>query len=55
MLQDNEITGKMKYGTSQIKSRAKQVDPPPKPTLEYKTAVTKNNIARSIMFIYPII
>ena len=43
MLQDNEITGKMKYGTSQIKSRAKQVDPPPKPTLEYKTAVTKNN------------
>ena len=28
------ITGKIKYGTSQINNNAKYVDPPPKPTLE---------------------
>ena len=29
------------------------MDPPPKPTLEYNVAVTKNNIANNIMVIYP--
>jgi len=28
----------------QIKSRAKYVEPPPNPTLEYNAAVIKNNI-----------
>lgn len=55
ILQDNAITGNIKYGMFQIKSRAKYVDPPPKPTLEYNIAVTKNNIASKIMIIYPII
>ena len=35
----------------QIRSKAKYVEPPPKPTLEYSTDVTKNNIANSIMLI----
>jgi len=52
ILQDKAITGKMKYGAPQIKRRAKYVDPPPKPTLEYNIAVTKNNIANNIMVIY---
>ena len=34
---------------SQINKRAKYVDPPPKPTLEYKIAVTKNNIDNIII------
>ena len=55
ILQDNAITGNIKYGTPPIKSRAKYVDPPPKPTLEYNTAVTKNNIANRDTVIYPII
>ena len=53
MLQDNAITGKTKYGTPQIKSRAKYVDPPPKPTLEYNTDVAKNNIGNICMVNYP--
>ena len=39
----------------QIKSKAKYVDPPPKPTLEYNIAVAKNNIANTGIVIYPII
>ena len=31
-----------------IKSKAKYVEPPPKPTLEQSIAVTKNNIASNI-------
>ena len=38
-----------------IKSKTRYVDPPPKPTLEYSTAVTKNSIASNPMVIYPII
>ena len=53
MLHDNAITGKMKYGTFQIKSNARYVEPPPKPTLEYKIAVAKNNIANNTIVIYP--
>ena len=34
---------------SQINKSAKYVDPPPKPTLEYKIAVTKNNIDNIII------
>ena len=34
---------------SQINNKAKYVDPPPKPTLEYKIAVTKNNIDNIII------
>ena len=55
ILHDNAITGNIKYGTPPIKSRAKHVDPPPKPTLEYNAAVTKNNIANGDTVIYPII
>ena len=55
ILQDNAITGNIKWETFQTKSRAKYVDPPPKPTLEYNTAVTKNNIANGDIVIYPII
>ena len=44
MLHKRAITGKILYGMSQINKSAKYVDPPPKPTLEYKIAVTKNNI-----------
>ena len=44
MLQRSAITGKIQQGISQINNKAKQVDPPPKPTLEYKIAVIKNNI-----------
>ena len=55
ILQDNAITGNTKYETPHIKSRAKYVDPPPKPTLEYNTAVTKNNIDNSDIVIYSII
>ena len=36
-------------GISQIKRSAKYVDPPPKPTLEYKIAVIKNNIDNIII------
>ncbi len=53
-LQDSAITGNIKYGTPQIKSKAKYVEPPPKPTLEYNIAVTKNNIANINNVIYPI-
>ena len=53
-LQDSAITGNMKYGTPQIKSKAKYVEPPPKPTLEYNAAVTKNNIANRGIVIYPV-
>ena len=42
----------MKYGIFQVKSNARYVDPPPKPTLEYNIAVTKNNVDSKIMFIY---
>ena len=38
------MTGKIQYGMSHISSRAKYVDPLPKPTLEYKIAVIKKNI-----------
>ena len=55
ILHDSAITGNMKYGIPQIKSKAKLVDPPPKPTLEYSIAVTKNNIASNAMVIYSII
>ena len=55
ILHDNAKIGKIKYGIFQTKSKAKYVEPPPKPTLEYKIAVTKNNIAKEIKFIYPII
>ena len=33
----------------QINNKAKYVDPPPKPTLEYNIAVTKNKIDYIIM------
>ena len=36
----------------QIKSKARYVDPPPKPTLEYKIAVIKNKIGSMIIKIY---
>ena len=52
MLQTKAIMGKIKYGTFQSKSKAKQVDPPPKPTLEYNNAVTKNKIDNNIMLNY---
>ena len=42
MLQQSAITGKILYGKPQINRRARQVDPPPKPTLEYKIDVRKN-------------
>ena len=44
ILQINAIIGKIQYGTSKIIINAKQVDPPPNPTLEYKIAVIKKNI-----------
>ena len=34
----------MQYGIFQISNKARYVEPPPKPTLEYKIAVKKNNI-----------
>ena len=34
---------------SQINNKAKYVEPPPKPTLEYKIAVIKNNIDNIII------
>ena len=40
---------------SQIKSRARYVDPPPKPTLEYNIDVIKNNIDSEIINKYLII
>ena len=52
MLHNKAITGKMKYGISQIKSNAKYVEPPPKPTLEYNIEVSKNNIANNDIVIY---
>ena len=55
MLQDNAIIGNTKYGIFQIKSNAKYVEPPPKPTLEYNMAVTKNNIDSKIINKYSII
>ena len=53
-LQDSAITGNIKYGTPQIKSKAKYVEPPPNPTLAYNIAVTKNNIDNNIMLNYSI-
>ena len=42
ILQQRAIIGKTWQGIPQINSRAKQVDPPPNPTLEYNIAVRKN-------------
>ena len=53
ILHDSAITGNIKYGIYQIKSKARYVDPPPKPTLEYNIAVNKNNIANKVIVIYP--
>ena len=47
-----QLQGIQKYGVPQIKSKARYVDPPPKPTLEYNIAVTKNNIASNPMVNY---
>ena len=55
ILHERAMTGNIEYGIPQIKSRAKYVEPPPKPTLEYNIAVTKNDIARNIILIYSII
>ena len=55
MLQHRAIRGKIKYGIPQIRSKARYVDPPPNPILEYNVAVTKNNIDRRSMFIYLIL
>ena len=44
ILQSSARTGMIKKGISQINNKAKYVDPPPNPTLEYKIAVIKNNI-----------
>ena len=52
ILQHRAITGNILKGMPQIKSSAKYVEPPPKPTLEYSTAVAKNNIASNVMIIY---
>ncbi len=49
MLQNNAIIGKIQYGISPIIINAKQVDPPPNPTLEYKIAVIKKNIDNIII------
>ena len=46
------MIGNAVYGIPQINNKAKYVDPPPKPTLEYNIAVIKNNIASNNMFIY---
>ena len=42
MLQQSAIIGKIWYGTFIINRRAKYVEPPPNPTLEYNIAVRKN-------------
>ena len=42
--------GNIVYGTPQIKSIARYVDPPPKPILEYINAVTKKRIDNIIIF-----
>ena len=42
ILQKRAIIGKIKYETSQINRRARYVEPPPNPTLEYNVAVRKN-------------
>ena len=42
MLQKRAIKGKIKYGTSEINRRARYVEPPPNPMLEYNVAVRKN-------------
>ena len=55
MLQQRAMSGKIKYGTPQISSKAKYVEPPPNPTLEYNVAVTKNNIDKTNMFNYLIL
>ena len=55
ILHDNAIIGKIKYGTPHVRSSARYVEPPPKPTLEYSIAVTKNNIDKNIMVIYLIL
>ncbi len=52
ILHNNAITGTTKYGMPPISRRAKYVDPPPNPTLEYNVAVIKNNIARRYIVIY---
>ena len=44
MLHIKAIIGKIVYGTFQINNKARYVEPPPKPTLEYSIAVTKNKI-----------
>ena len=49
MLQNNAIIGKIQYGTPPIIINARQVDPPPNPTLEYKIAVIKKNIDNMII------
>ena len=45
----------MEYGIFQINNKAKYVEPPPNPTLEYNIAVIKNNIANRGTVIYSII
>ena len=49
ILHDRAITGKIKYGTPHIIRRAKYVEPPPRPMLEYKIATMKNNTANSVI------
>ena len=51
MLQNNAIIGKIQYGIPPIIINARQVDPPPNPTLEYKIAVIKKNIDNMIILI----
>ena len=50
ILQERAITGIIKYGIPEINKRARYVDPPPNPTLEYNIAVTKNNIDTDVIF-----
>ena len=54
MLHNKAIIGKIMYEMSQIKSNAKYVDPPPKPTLEYNMAVIKNSIDSNDIINYSI-
>ena len=48
-VQNNANIGKIQQGISQINNKAKYVDPPPKPILEYKIAVIKKNIVSIII------
>ena len=50
ILHTRAITGNIVYGTPQIKSIARYVEPPPNPTLEYINAVTKKRIDNIIIF-----